>query len=199
MKHFFCGFLVTAISLLSFGQNECFTFLRDYSSSILLVGKYCELINKQGYPSNIVTSHVGITKYKYAINTDSVIDDEFKIINVEYLTYGDSIIYIKRGDSIQVSCIFFDRSSIWINYDRMIIDRDMTFEKAFIYFRLNGKNEDYDFYEPNNDVLVDTRTFGIHTKDKQPYDDNLWFVFYKENNRLWRMDFPLSCEGSIIR
>ena len=189
------------IYITSFGQ-ETFSFrdILPVGNNIVIVGTYTELIEKQGVPNDSIFSCVGITEYCYLNdNSDSIVSRAFKKIKVQYLVYGDSLRYIKINDSVQINYLDFSISKIALQYRGLIINKMFNFYNAKKYFQLQKHNIRYNDVEYRKEKMVKVKTFGIPTKSREPFDDNLWLVFYKKSNNIWYMDFPLKCEGCIVR
>lgn len=176
-----------------------FQSIKSIDGKVVITGKYKDLIDNQGFPGDSLISKIGYKEYVYLNNSDSIIGYNNKIVEIVYLIYGDSLHYIKSGDSVQLAYVDFSRSDFAFDLDGVIIDGKYNFKKAKNDFMLNKNDDYYMFNEFRNRKRIRTKTFGIRTKEKYPYDDNLWFVFWRKNNKLWYVEFPLNCEGSIMK
>lgn len=181
--------------------QDIFSFkdIMSVNNRIIIIGSYKELVNLQGIPDDSITTSIGITDYVYHEDSDSVATKKLRKIIVTYLSYGDSLLYIRIGDSVQISYADFSASDIVLKYREMIFKKNYSFRNAIDAFALKKPKYNYLSIEKKGNKLIKTYTFGLHTKDKEPFDDNLWFVFFHKNNRLWYMDFPLKCDGSIVK
>ena len=169
------------------------------NNQIVIIGSYNDLIVRQGLPNESFISKIGITDYEYLEDTDSITNRKFRKIDVTYLLYGDSLHYIKIGDSVQLTHINFLQSDIVVDYKGIVLQRKYNFKNAIIDFALRKPRFNYCSIERVGDDYIKTYAFGLHTKDKEPFDDNLWFVFFHKNKKLWYIDFPLKCDGSIVK
>lgn len=182
----------------SYGQEECF-FLSDLSSNtVFIIGKYSDLLEKMGQPDTTFSTKIGISNYKLSDSIDSLIERKTKQINAVCMIYGDSLQYLKIGDSVQLSYAFVNQLNGYFWYKNIILDRKFSFRKASKVFHLNRKSREFDFEEFYFGKHIKVKTFGIRTENSIS-SDHIWFVFFRNTGKLWYLNLPLQCEDCLIR
>ncbi len=190
--------LFLLITMSSYGQEECF-FLSDLSSNtVFIIGKYSDLIEKMGQPDTTFSTNIGVSDYILSDSLGFIIERKTRQINAVCLIYGDSLQYLKIGDSVQLSYAFVNHSNGCFWYKENKLDRKFSFRKASKVFHLNRKSHEYDFEEYYYGKNIKVKTFGIRTENSKSAD-HFWFVFFRNTGKLWYLNLPLQCKECLIR